>query len=795
MTQFPVLTPETQTIALNYLNNTVGKSFRCEPAKQLMVSLYSLMPGADSKVIDILKDYIVPLSDEISGSDINRLKSEYPAVVKFCHEHKDDHGLALRRRKELLIPPTLVDLCMSLVEPKSGRTVFAPYSGDGSFAYHMADCTVEGFEEDDISWAFSQILFHSQGASANIRLGDTSIPEGKLYDYIFAAPPVTSGRDWVDTIYNLITKNLAENGELCCILPMSFCSGSRWFNIRKILWDYRGQFSALVISLPRGIVPHSVGNFCIFYITKNNLDKLILVDAKGGEFLAQIDVAGVIEYSLKVKSIIETINSGDEKYVWVGSSSQLTGYVDLNPSRYLLPRTLPQPQMGEKCLRISDVAEVVRMTKKEEETIPYITMNNLSDSYINCDINDINSLKKAPPIRSLVLTSDCLLVGFIGDKFKVGRLHGVTPSTPVALSNGIIPIKVISDEITEDFFLRCIMSDLSRHQGRMLASGYGLASFTRHEKDFLSIQIHVPRKEQQEALCKEDTRTGLTDADRRILDTHEEFRKDMHMKKHAIGQTIFNINNWWNLLKLAREKGNGIVDDRTELGSNRKVKVADIYTNLEIAMAKLNTQLSKFDTGYGLKTENIPLTSFIEHYISEHKSPLFEYYYDSNAHHAESDLPEVDSEEDSANPVMTGEYILREGDPLEYAIFSPEALTIVFNNIISNACAHGFKGRAADRNVIRIEILSEGTDYVITISNNGEPLKELTSQDVLTYGMTTEHSKTTDVEKNHFGIGGYEIKKLMTEFEGDVEVISTPNEEFTVKYRLIFHKTNIEFVF
>jgi signal transduction histidine kinase len=212
-------------------------------------------------------------------------------------------------------------------------------------------------------------------------------------------------------------------------------------------------------------------------------------------------------------------------------------------------------------------------------------------------------------------------------------------------------------------------------------------------------------------------------------------------------------------------------------------------------MAKLSTQLSKFDTGYGLQTENIPLTLFIEQYILGHKSPVFEYIYDKRPHHADIDMLEKDIDEKTMIVVPTGEYILREGDPLEYAVFAPEALTIVFNNIISNACVHGFKENGTERNLIRIEIISEGTDYVIAISNNGEPIKELTPQEVLTYGLTTEHSRTTNVSKNHFGIGGYEVKKLMTEFNGDVEIISTPDEEFTVTYRLVFHNTNVKYAF
>lgn len=834
MTKFTVLTSEANTIVANFFNAQMKKSVFCEPYKQLMVSLFNLMPGADLNVINILNEYMIPLSDQITESDIELLKLEYPAVVKFCYDHKDYGSISFRRTGELVTPQSLVDLCMGMAKPKAGSSVLVPYSGDGSFAYHLADCMIDGFENDKYSWAFSQILLHSQGAGANIRLQDSAISEGKRYDYIFSFPPMMSGREErqiVDTIHTLITKHLADNGELYCILPITFCSSdSGWLDVRKILWDFRGLYSALVVSIPPVLQPMSGGSLCLLHVKKNHKDIVALMDATGEEFSVRRDVAGYKEHILKVQSIIEIINSQDEKYVWVGSSSQLTGDVNLQPSRYLISQIIPQPKDGEQNIALSDILQPVPLTRRDENTLqtiakrnrlahisledsfissqerddlltqehelekqncPLVGMRELSFSYLNCDIQrDLLEPSNAGVPRQ-ILTKDCLLIGFIGGKFKVGRLHGVTQITPVALRNEVIPVMISSDVITEDFLLRCIMSEQTERQARMLATGVAVSRLSK--QDLLSIVITVPTHiAQQEALCKDDTRSTLTNADNKIIESYEEFRKDMHMKKHAIGQTLFNINNWWNLLKLAREKGNGIVDDRTELGSNRKVKVADIYTNLEIAMAKLSIQLSKFDTGYGLKTENIPLTMFIEQYISEHKSTFFEFIYDSAAHHAEYDVPVLDNDEETMTSVDTGRLILREGDPLEYVIFAPEALTIIFDNIISNACAHGFRENREKRNLVHIDILSEGTDYVIVISNNGEPIKELSSEDVLTYGLTTGHSRTIDASDSHFGIGGYEIKKLMTEYNGDVKVVSTPDEEFTVSYRLVFHDTNIK---
>lgn len=142
--------------------------------------------------------------------------------------------------------------------------------------------------------------------------------------------------------------------------------------------------------------------------------------------------------------------------------------------------------------------------------------------------------------------------------------------------------------------------------------------------------------------------------------------------------------------------------------------------------------------------------------------------------------------DENQNALLTGNFSLRKGEPIEYIKFPKEALTTIFNNIVSNACAHGFANREDADNIIKIEIGTEGSDYIISISNNGKPLApQMSCSDITVYGQTSGDTNT------HFGIGGYEIKRLMEEFNNNLEIISTPEEEFTVTYKLIFHETNI----
>lgn len=796
MTQFAVLTSEAKAIVTNFFNAQKKSNIFCEPHKQLMVSLYGLMPEANPKVVGILGQDVVSLSDFMSESDINLLKSEYSAVVKFCYDNKNYGDVARINNGELFMPQSLIDLCMVIAEPKAGSRVLVPYAGDGGFAYHVADCRIDGFEINEKNWAYSQVLLHSVHAVSNIELDSSLSSPNKRYDYVFSFPPILHGREGrkvVDLMYDIITKQLQDNGELYCILPMNFCyDGSGWFDVRKILWDYRGQFSMLVVGLPPVLQPLSGINLCLLHVKKNHEDKVVLVDATGEEFLAKRDKAHRKEYVLNVQSVIEAIKSMDEKHVWIGNSSELTENINLMPSRYLMPQYIQQPKEGERSFKLSDVIEIVPFVKQKGKC-PIVGMKNLSSSYLNCDI-DRSTLECSSNEEWRIITTDCLLVGFIGGKFKVGRLHGVTPTQPVALRGEVVPVRVTSTDVTENFLLHSIMSEVTERQARIMATGSVITRL--NGCDLLSIVINVPKsKEQQEAICKEDTRSSLTDADRKIIESYESFRKDIHMKKHAIGQTLFNLNNWWTILQQARKEGNGVVSDDATTGKIRKISVTTIYDSLQNTIGQLLQQISKFDRGNGLAVKHFALTEFIEDYIARKQNPLFTFLYDKSRHHASQELPEIDYDEATGRYSETGKILLNEGDPIEYVKFAPEALEIIFDNIVSNACCHGFKDSADRQNILKIELATEGDNYVVVVSNNGFPIhKQINPEDVFIYGKTSKMGSASTGSESHFGIGGYEVQKLMREFGGDAKFVSEPDSEYPVSYKLTFYNTNIESV-
>ena len=114
------------------------------------------------------------------------------------------------------------------------------------------------------------------------------------------------------------------------------------------------------------------------------------------------------------------------------------------------------------------------------------------------------------------------------------------------------------------------------------------------------------------------------------------------------------------------------------------------------------------------------------------------------------------------------------------AWFPKRALQQVLDNIVSNACEHGFTDKTRKDYVIQTGWATDGLNMIIHVSNNGKPMPaDLDSELVLEYGYSSALN-----QKGHGGIGGGEIAEIMHKFGGDVEVISSPNNKLTVSYLL-----------
>lgn len=780
MTQVLELSQQAKEVVNNFYNRILKENPDCNPSLILAVSLYAKQPDYKLSIVNDLKDYLIDLYDYLDWGEEGILQTEYKQVILNCLDQSSN--LSVGHQYTEVTPTSLVELCLSLSEVRQGDYVYLPHSGQGEFLRKLKGCKCEANEEDIEAKAISELI--NSLLDIDCEIGDVLMFHNPRigYDYVFTSPYTLYEDETMDCIKHLIPNGIKNGGKAYAVLPIfSFFNSEKGTELRAKLAE--AKVSITVIILPNQLFkPGSFTTKCLLQVVNDGLGNVVLADFSNSEYISKIRNRGLNKFAINIDAVVNSLENKEKDRVWCGSFSELTSDLSFEPKRYLPLKSVPELSKGEKLVQLGDLIERVPYYKlpfKSEVTL--IGNRELSSDYLNCTI-DASSVTTNTKESLSVIDTDCLLIGFIGGKVKVAKLENASLNY-VSLRHEVFPVRIISKEVREDYLLRAILSEYSREQLQMLSSGV-VISRVKFD-DLCQIFIKLPSLDTQDKICYIEAHEGIKEADLKLQKAHEEYRRDIHMKKHAIGQTIANFKNWWELLDKVRKSG--VIDETAVIGKIHKVSVKEIFENIEITIAKLSTQFNKFDTGYGMSKDEFALTEFIENYIQQNKSPLFYYEYDSLEYRSAVNIPEVNIDSEKERTMsLTDSYILKKGEPIAYVKFPKEALTIIFDNIISNACAHGFDGRETEDNIVKIEINSLGTDYIVSISNNGKPLDNLIStEDVTIYGQTSG-----DTNK-HFGIGGYEIKRLMEEFGDKVQIISNPDSEFPLTYKLIFHDTNI----
>ena len=570
-------------------------------------------------------------------------------------------------------------------------------------------------------------------------------------------------------LQSFIEDHLAENGTIFYKAPDININKTSWNSFRN--WIVENRFLKGVIQLPRT----KDGNTNqILVICKRPSDSIYFVDVQSDLMNNdQIDVDKVLkaiyeknEYCYKELSFNEFISGNSQYYTFV--SRQLTQILDSSPIK------------GE----LVELRELINMCDSEiERDVNCFFLNSdcyywdLS-SYLKSGVHYLEPLsmplaKRTPNepffMCRMVIDLDELACSYLTkDKFSYFDWD--------EYANGISYKDVFTDEdnqivytyadsfifqlrscpaipIDPYYLLNELMSTIVSMQ---------IESFDHTDKwmsigieDFLSIKLVVPSVEEQQRIVSLERQKALADTREEIKKNFESYKQDIRMKKHALAQTLRVMKGWWMNLQMAREKGNGVIDDTATIGQLHPVAIKDIFGNIDHEMNMLFKQVNSFNMGDTMKVDVFDAKDFIQQYVNHH-DPMFEY---------QCELPEK-----AAN--------IR---------FPKEAFQIILDNISSNACSHGFKGREKEKNIIRIIAEIKGQDLIIRVDNNGRPMPvEMTAEKVFTYGDTTEEGSD-----EHGGLGGYLIKDMMTKFGGEVELELNAEADFPVAYKLVFRDVNI----
>ena len=257
------------------------------------------------------------------------------------------------------------------------------------------------------------------------------------------------------------------------------------------------------------------------------------------------------------------------------------------------------------------------------------------------------------------------------------------------------------------------------------------------------------------------------------------YSKGIRLRKHALSQSLSSVSSLFDTLNTLRKRNFGTLDD-TDVVSVKGFTVADIFERLEkwlLEVMETVDHLADIDYSFG-KIESINPETFIEGYISSHDKEWMNFSASVNWIRGNNIAHE--------DKKMNGVVLLKKGDPISSFNFPKDALYRILDNIVSNAKEYAFTDKGREDYDLHFSWRMNGTDLVIEITNNGTPIPE--DRDVrslLEYGVSSNlHSK------GHNGIGCHEIKGIMNRYNGDFEIVSKPQDKYTVRYLLVFKSTN-----
>ena len=262
---------------------------------------------------------------------------------------------------------------------------------------------------------------------------------------------------------------------------------------------------------------------------------------------------------------------------------------------------------------------------------------------------------------------------------------------------------------------------------------------------------------------------------------YENIKKSVRMRKHALTQSMSSIGAMFNALNAYRNRKGGNITDEEIISRVKGTTVNDAFDYVSKSIKNMMPVLEHIaDVEYSFeKPEWIDPEAFIENYILKNENGWINFKsvvtWEKGHNIATNDI--VDP--------FTKSVIFRRGEILTQFQFPKDALAKIFDNIISNAQSHGFIKSRIDYK-IKFSWYNEDKAVKILIENNGSPIPDdRDPSSLLEYGVSTVlHCD------GHNGIGCNEIDDIMRRYDGKVELISSPQEEYTVKFLLTFYRSN-----
>lgn len=747
-----------------------------EAEEQLLATLYKRVAGenADQAILEALSKYVADFYvDALKETELVFLANHFSEVSESVFDCLY-HNLRTTLDFSLEKPSKVAYDTLTTAKIGTGKTIFIANSGFGDIAMLFPGCTIKGYSSEEENyksktWALGQIRLFAAGIKSEI----------KQYSK--------------DT----------ENSQYMADIDIAIFGATESSSCIKaeMLFTFMPQNSELMLFMnKREAVDHSLANFT----TKLAKDKQIYsivslketeeTQARSTEKRIFLHVNKAVNSSICIKNAAtgkETKISPDllnPEILWPSyyltakpkegmSLSEIVSFQDLKPKN--------KEDIVFKKTRFNDEKECIEwILSDKEKNILVVAPTNLSTRYEDAKLCKENLHPAGTPLfeKQLGLLSNimqpCVLLFGRKDKLVAGYIKDLPSEGIVAY--WLFACLVPKEGIDVRYVAALLLTPEVRNQIISICEGEVDAQLFPLIIDKIIVPNHTDLE--RATFLSEANYNAFESSHKELEQEHKSYIKAVRMRKHAMTQSASAIEATFYALNAYRERQNGTISDNERISHIKQTTVKDAFEYLSMATKDLLVKLDHIaDVEYTFtKPEWINPEEFVESYIQNHENgwvnfkPVVKWAKGHNL--ADKDLTD-----------LSGEIILHKGDPINTMMFPRDALKQILDNIVSNAISHGFKDESRHDYQLRFSWETDGTALKMCVENNGAPIPaDRSTLSLLEYGVSTSLNSN-----GHHGIGCNEIDGIMRKYDGKIELVSSPDDEFRVKYILTFNRTNI----
>ena len=769
------------------------------PDYQLIITLYNAVAGdkADIEVQKELSEYAKHYyKDALTTEEFNFLCENFTEAISELLKHgvnwkgeKWNYGQYLSSRKERLL------LTKEMLHPQDGNTLYIVETGCDVAALYP-ECNTKGelydLDIDDLFHGFGlkqvmigRIWLFSKGINSQINVGVlfsdnpnpndnpediTELPpQGSVNCVVYGARRRVRGKSFKDlnTLYDL----LAPNGKMLVFASLrQLCAlNTEWKGFRDRI-VHEKTISSLISFKEKAKRSRTSQRY------KNLIDEtmehtiLLIVEKTAHDSV-------LVESRIKQISKKVSVDEMDADMLWPGY------YLADKPSN-------GQPLSAIAYLATDFRRDFIFSDDKENmiENKPTVGFSDLSaeykDAYLSAEklktYSDAVSEEK-DDIRYINQPCVCLSGK---QELLAGYVSKIPDSGLITWTLADIACLIPKEGIDVRYLCALLLSPSIRSQIMTLYEGNRMIGNVNMPA--MIEKIIVPNHDEKEQLryLAEANYDALISSQETLKIEQANYKKAVRMRKHALTQSLSAIEASFNALNSFRIRNNGVISNDDCISRIKKTTVGEVFDGISQKlkdMMPVMEHMADVEYSFG-KTVWMDPEEFLSDYIDHRKKTWIRF------EPVRDWAPGQNKVQDDIIDPQSKKVLYKKGDALHRIWFAPKALEKVLDNIVANAMAHGFTDTNRDDYQLKFSWEKNDFSLIIKVENNGSPIPaDRDTASLLKYGVSTSLH-----HDGHNGIGCHEIDDIMQRYGGSVRIVSTPNEEFTVKYILTFQSNLIQ---